>query len=164
MRLDVLSPKGQQSVRDEQAAVALFVGRFPQYAYAETPKHLPADVDALLMTGGALRQVVETKCRYDCDLQKFMGAYGGQWLVTYDKVVRAMAVAKGLRIGLMGFLYLAPSKTLLVQRITDDEGKFLVSLKVETTQTQATTNGGLAVRSNAFIDMRKATVIKGDFE
>ena len=164
MSLDVLTPKGQQSVRDEQAAAALFMGRFAGYSYCETPKRLPADVDAILMHGGALRQVVETKCRYDCDLAKFMGAYKGQWLVTYDKVVRAMAVAKSLRIGLMGFLYLAPSKTLLVQRITDDEGKFLVSLKVETTQTQATTNGGVAIRSNAYIDMRNATVIKGDFE
>lgn len=164
MSLDVLTPKGQQSVRDEQAAAALFIGRFPAYNYLETPKQLAADVDALLVMGGSLRQVVETKCRYDCDLTKFMGAYRGQWLVTYDKVVRAMAVAKSLRIGLMGFLYLAPSKTLLVQRITDDEGKFLVSFKVETTQTQATTNGGLAIRSNAYIDMTKATIIKGDFE
>ena len=45
MSLDVLTPKGQQSVRDEQAAVALFTGRFPQYAYLETPKQLAADVD-----------------------------------------------------------------------------------------------------------------------
>ena len=164
MSLDVLTPKGQQSVRDEQAAVALFTGRYPQYRYCQTDKGLPADVDAILMIDGCLRQVVETKCRYDCDLPKFMGAYKGQWLVTYDKVVRAMAIAKGLRIGLMGFLYIVPSKTLLVQRITDDEGKFLISLRIETTETQATTNGGRALRSNAYIDMRNATVIKGDFE
>jgi hypothetical protein len=164
MGLDVLTPKGQQSVRDEQAAVALFTGRFPQYAYCETPKDLSADVDALLMIGGTLRQVVETKCRYDCDMEKFMGQYRGQWLVTYDKLVRAMDVAKALRIGLMGFVYIVPSKTLLVARITDDQGKFLVPFSVQTTRTQATINGGSAVRSNAYINMRGATVIKGVFE
>ena len=164
MSLDVLTPKGQQSVRDEQAAVALFTARFPQYSYLETPKQMAADVDALLVTGGHLRQVVETKCRYDCDLDKFMGAYRGQWLVTYDKVVRAMAVARALRIGLMGWLYLAPSKTLLVQPLVDAEGLFVVPMKIITSNTQATTNGGRAVRSNAYIDMTQAIVIKGDFE
>lgn len=159
MGLDVNTPRGQQSVADEQRAAQLFMGKFAGYSYLQTPKDQPADVDAILTLGNEMRQVVETKCRYDCDLDKFLGAYGGQWLVTYDKIVRSMAVAKALKVGLMGFVYLVPSKTLLVQRITDAAGNFLVPFEVKMTQTKATTNGGLATRANAFVDMTNALVL-----
>jgi hypothetical protein len=164
MSLDVLTPKGQQSVRDEQIAAGIFLSQNPRYAYCQTPKQRGADVDAILLRNGVMDQVIETKCRYDCDMDKFMGQYRGQWLVTYDKIVRAMATAKSLQIGLTGFVYIVRSQILLVQRIVDAEGKFMVPFSVQTTQTQATTNGGLAVRANAYIDMRDATVIKGVFE
>jgi len=159
MGLDVNTPRGQQSVADEQLAAILFTGKFAGYSYLQTPKKKAADVDAILTLDNEMRQVVETKCRYDCDLDKFLGAYGGQWLVTYDKIVRSMAVAKALKVGLMGFVYLVPSKTLLVQRITDAAGNFLVPFEVRMTQTKATTNGGLATRANAFVDMTNAMVI-----
>lgn len=158
--LDVLSIKGQQSVRDEVMAVSLFTSKFQQYQYVETPKHQPADVDALLMMDNQLRQVIETKCRYDCDIEKFMGRYAGEWLVTWDKIEKAKNLAKQLRIGLTGFLYLVPSKTLLVQKITDETGLLLVSMRLETTETQATINGGSAIRTNAYINMKKAMVIQ----
>jgi hypothetical protein len=47
------------------------------------------------------------------------------------------------------------SKTLLVQTIADN-GLYVPSIKIMTTQTQATINGRTAVRSNAFIDMSSA--------
>lgn len=159
MTLDVLSLKGQQTVSDEQTAVALFRSKFTNYQYVETPKNMPADVDAILMLDNQLRQVIETKCRHDCDMEKFMGQYKGQWLVTWEKIEKAKNIAKQLCIGLMGFLYIVPSKTLLVQRITDETGRLLVGMKLETTTTQATINGGSARRTNAYIDMTRATVI-----
>ena len=160
MNLDISTPRGQLSVVHEKSAVEIFNRNFPEYVYLETPKDLPADIDAILTLKGEMRQVVETKCRYDCDLGKFMGQYKGQWLVTHDKIVRAMAVAKSLQIGLMGFLYIVPSQTLLVQELVNKEGHFLTPLTIETTQTQATINGGKAVRSNAFIDMTNARFLK----
>ena len=159
MTLDVLSTKGQQSISDEVAAVSLFTAKFSQYSYVETPKDKPADVDAFLLMDNRFRQVVETKCRYDCDMSKFMNQYKGEWLVTWEKIEKAKNLAKQLCIGLTGFLYLVPSKTLLVQKITDETGRLLVPMRLETTTTQATINGGQAKRTNAFIDMKKAMVI-----
>jgi hypothetical protein len=158
--LDVNTPRGQLSVAHEKVAVEIFNRNFPDYVYLETPKDLPADIDAILTHKGEMRQVVETKCRYDCDLNKFMGQYRGQWLVTHDKIVRAMAVAKSLQVGVMGFLYIVPSQTLLVQPLVSKEGHFLTPLTIKTTQTQATVNGGKATRSNAFIDMTNARFLK----
>ena len=164
MSLDVLSPKGQQSVRDEGVAAALFEARYPAYRYVETPKGMPAAVDAILMRGGVMRCVVETKCRYDCDVDKFAKQYRSQWLVTFEKVIAAKAVAQSLGLAVMGFLYIVPSKTLLVQQIVDAKGMFTADMQIKVTNTQATTNGGKIDRSNAYIDMSKATVIRGDFE
>lgn len=164
MSLDVLSPKGQQSVRDESAAAALFEARYPAYRYVETPKHMPAAVDAILLHDGVMRCVVETKCRYDCDLDKFNGQYRSQWLVTFDKVIAAKAVAGSLSLAVVGFLYIVPSKTLLVQQLVDAQGMFTASMQIKATSTQATTNGGKIVRANAYIDMSKALVPQGDFQ
>ena len=160
MTLDVLSPKGQVSVKDEALAVALFTNKFKGYQYVETPKSGPADVDALLMLDKQLRQVIETKCRYDCDINKFMHVYQGEWLVTEEKILKARNIAKQLGIGVTGFLFIVPSKTLLVQQIADADGRLLVNIRTQSTETKATINGGRVIRNNSYIDMRKAMVIQ----
>jgi hypothetical protein len=157
--LDVLTPKGQLSVQQERDAVAMFTSRNPAYQYVDTPKHLPADIDAMLLHKGQMHSLVETKCR-DCSLDQFMGAFGGEWLVTFDKVVKARDLARAMGVGLTGFLYLTRDKVLLAQRITDETGLLIPRMRVESTQTQRTTNGGQIVRTNAYIDMRAAKVIR----
>lgn len=160
MSLDVLSPRGQQSVLQEQEAIALFQTEFPAFKYVETPKDQPALVDALLMRNYLLDSVVETKCR-DCSYDQFMTVFGGEWLVTFDKIVSARIVATSLGVGLTGFLYLTRDRVLLAQRITDNKGLVIPAMRIEATETKRTTNGGKIVRTNAFIDMRNAKVIRG---
>lgn len=157
--LDVLTAKGQQSVKQEADAVAVFTMLNPSFQYVDTPKHMPAEVDALLLRHGALDSLVETKCR-DCDIDTFMGPFKGEWLVTFDKIVKARALAQALGVGLTGFLYLTKDKTLLAQRITDQNGLLIPQMRVESTQTQRTINGGQIVRTNAYIDMKKSKVIR----
>jgi hypothetical protein len=41
-------------------------------------------------------------------------------------------------------------------------GGWAVPIRIQETKTQATINGGIAVRQNAFIDMKTATVLYGD--
>jgi hypothetical protein len=157
--LDVLTPKGQESVQQEAHAVSLLTATHPQYEYIHTPKWMPADVDAMLLKRGELHSIVETKCR-TCTLDTFHGAFNSEWLVTFDKIVKARDIAMRLGVGLTGFLYLTKSGTLLVQPITDRTGLFIPKVRIETTDTQATVNGGTARRSNAFIDMTKAKVFQ----
>lgn len=76
--------------------------------------------------------------------------------MTWEKIEKAKNVARQLRIGLTGFLYIVPSRVLLVQKLTDETGNLLVPMRLETTQTQACINGGRATRTNAYIDMRNA--------
>jgi len=48
---------------------------------------------------------------------------------------------------------------LLVQKIVDKDGNVVGNIRLEKTTTQATVNGGIATRTNAFIDMSKAIQI-----
>lgn len=159
MPLDVLTPRGQQTVSQEADAVALFTQANPDYQYLHTPKDMPAEVDAILLRRGFMHSLVETKCR-DCDLGTFMGKFNAEWLLTFDKLVKARALAQSMGVGLTGFLYLTKDKVLLAQRISDAGGKLMVGMRVEATETQKTVNGGLIVRTNAYIDMRKALVVR----
>jgi hypothetical protein len=153
--MDILSERGQQSLADEQKARDIFLSNYPMYSYIQTQKDQPADIDALLVRDGTIHGVVETKCRYDVDLQGFTQGYQNAWLVTFDKIARGKQIADAMCTKLVGFLYIVQSKTLLVQTISDC-GLFVPSLTIVTTQTQATINGRTAMRSNAYIDMTKA--------
>ena len=57
-------------------------------------------------------------------------------------------------------LYLVPDETVLVLRLTDAEGQFLVPYRTERTVTQKTVNGGTAQRLNAYLSMKTAAVYR----
>jgi hypothetical protein len=158
MGLDVNTPKGQIAVIDEARAIGIFLDCNDGYRFVHTPKTKASKVDGLLLKGDQLVAVIETKCRYDFDLEKFRGDYKSQWLVTLDKVDSARAMAHQLNVPLVGFLYVEKDRTLLVQRITDEDGLLCVQMTSEATRTQETTNGGSVVRNNAYIDMSRAKV------
>jgi hypothetical protein len=157
--MDILSAKGQLTIPDEQRAKEIFLLNYPRYRYVETPKDRPADVDAFLVLGDAIKGIVETKCRYDCDLEKFRGAYGNEWLVTFDKLEKARTIARSLCVKVIGFLYLKQSDVLLVQELVNAEGLYVPSIRIDSTTTQATINGGSATRANAYISMNKSILL-----
>lgn len=159
--MDILSERGQQTLQDEQEAVEIWHRHFPELRYMETPKDQPAIVDAVIAnSSNRIVCVTETKCRYDMDLSKFMGDYEGRWLITYDKVNSARKVAAALCVPLVGFLYIVPSRTLLYKKLTDANGQFTCDMQIAETFTQATCNGGVALRENAYIDMNTAKQLR----
>lgn len=159
--MDILTERGQQSLQDERIA-ALWVETKWGVRYIETPKSSPATIDAVLTDerAGTIKAVVETKCRYDIDLDGFRDRYRSEWLVTWEKINRGTMIAQALGVPLVGFLYLPADKTLLIARISNPEGTLALPVRLETTETQKTVNGGRAVRTNAFIDMRTAPAHK----
>ena len=157
--MDILSAKGQATLPDEQRAKEIFLLNYPKYRYVETPKDRPADVDAFLVLGNDIKAIIETKCRYDCDLVKFRGSYCNEWLVTFDKLEKARTIARSLCVKVIGFLYLKQSDVLLVQEIANAEGLYVPSIRLDSTTTQATINGGTATRTNAYIKMDSAKLL-----
>ena len=87
--------------------------------YIKTPEDTDSPIDAVLVDSeGVIRGAVETRCRYAITYPGFKDV---QERVAHNnvKVISAADVAKGLRVPLVGFLYLVEDQTLLVQRITD---------------------------------------------
>lgn len=157
MGLDVLTPKGQESREHEDAAVALWHSRFPLLRYMHTPKGSPAKPDAILVRGEhSIYAVVEMKCRPGLSLDKFMREFKGEWLVTYQKMVDCVQAAQLLHVPFVGMLYLVDENVLLYKVLWTPEEGYVATFTVRRTETQATVNGGLAVRANAYIDMRDA--------
>lgn len=157
--MDVLTPAGQKTIEDELRAQEIFESNFSDFKYVHTPKSRPADVDAVVTYEGAVYGVVETKCRYDVDINEFNVKYQASWLVTLDKILKGKAIADALCVPLVGFLYLKKSDVLLMETIYRD-GNFIRKIVVENSRTQKTVNGGSIVRTNAFIDMSNAHVLR----
>lgn len=160
-KLDILTSKGQDTRIQELEAVAIWRQHYPEIEYRETPKDKPVAWDALLVKNGRVRGVAEMKCR-TVTAGDFFRTFKGEWLITLDKVMDCIARASQLNVPFVGFLYLVPSKTLLFQTLwrPEDDG-IAVPYRVEQTETQATVNGGKAVRMNAYIDMSNAKLLRG---
>jgi hypothetical protein len=156
--LDVLTRRGQDSLQHEGDAVHIWTLHHADITYAETPKTEPADVDAILVRDNTIVGVVEQKSR-DMTLDTLTHKYNSEWLITSDKIERGRRVAHALRVPFVGFLYLWPDATLLVQRITNADGSWAASFDTRTTTTQATTNGGTATRQNAYVSMTGARIL-----
>lgn len=162
MGLDVLTPAGQQTVRDEDRAAAIWECHNPGFRYCRTPKDSTSSVDAVITDkAGLVRGVVEAKCRYGLTERKFQADFNNEWLVTMDKIVRGASAARMLCVPYFGFLFLVDVGVLLTRKIADSDGQFCVPFRCDNTATRKTVNGGEAHRANAYIDMTACRIFRG---
>lgn len=155
MSLDILTPKGQQTLADEMRAAGIFE-QATGLEYYRTPDDAPAKVDAVITKLGHVCGVVETKCRYGVTRGDLREKWNDEWLVTMEKIEQAKSVAAAMGVPLYGFLYLVDDGVLLTQRIADEDGQYCVRFRADRTKTQRTVNGGSVVRCNAYIDVSDA--------
>ena len=159
--LDISTPRGQQTLADELIAIEMFEAQCPGFHYIKTKKDRIAIVDGVVERNRFTVGLVETKCRYGFNLQHFETTWQSKWLVTYDKIEGGRRLADYLMIPYWGFLYIVDDKVLLTKKLYDPEaGGWQTSFEVLKTPTQRSCNGGEALRDNAYIDMRGATVIR----
>jgi hypothetical protein len=156
--MDVLTPKGIATRKQEIDAVNLFLRNFPGFDYIDTPKDTPAYLDGFVVRGTTILYGVEVKCRMMTS-EDLREKFENRWLVTADKIDRCVNICNELGIGFRGFLYLVPEKMLLIVPIWDYGKGYIVDIEYEATETQATVNGGVAVRQNAYIDVSAAKVM-----
>ena len=157
--MDILTPKGQQTLHQEREAVRIFGDSFPEYKFTETPKDRPADIDGIISLHGTMVCGVEVKCR-NMTMDVLVNEYGKKWLVTADKIDRCVNVCKSLAIDFRGFLYLVPEKTLLIVPIWSYKDGFTCKIDRAGSLTQGTVNGGIAYRVNAYIHIENVTTVR----
>ena len=156
--MDILTPKGLETLAQEREAISLFLQSFPGFEFIETPKDTPADIDGFITRDGTIISGVEVKCR-NMTVDVLDTKYKYQWLVTADKLDRGVSVCERLGTDFRGFLYLVPDKMLFIVPIFSYKDGWLIEPEYEMTKTQATVNGGIAERLNAYVDVSKAKVI-----
>ncbi len=146
--LDILTPRGQLTARDESKVAAYL--HSAGLMYAMTPKSSDCPVDAVIvkMSTGQIVSVAETKCRYGLSYDHFRSAYKNEWIVTERKVQEGLAVAAMFRVPFWGLCYLVDDDVLLVQKDMAHAPH-----RVERTATRATVNGGSVMRENRYISM-----------
>lgn len=158
--MDILTPKGQETLAQERDAINLFLQSFPGFEFIETPKDTPADIDGIITKNGVMISGVEVKCR-NMTADDLVNKYKNQWLITADKLDRGVNVCERLGIDFRGFLYLVPHNMLFIVPIFSYKDGWVTEPEYEMTKTQATVNGGVAERLNAYVDVSKAKVIAG---
>lgn len=156
--MDILTPKGQETLRQEKKAIRLFQENFRGFDFVETPKDKPADIDGLIAKDSTLLAGVEVKCR-NMTAHDLANRYKRRWLVTADKLDRGVRTCKSLGIDFRGFLYLVPDNMLMIVPIWSYRDGWLADVELDYTETQATVNGGTAIRVNAYIDTSKAKIV-----
>ena len=157
---DADSEEGRVFYAHEQEAVRIWTAHNPSWRYVETRRDENSVIDGLLVTDidsdtSVLRALVEFKVR-DMSLHQLMGEFGGEWLITESKIVRAAETARFCCVPLVGFLYLIPDRLLLTQQLAGKDGA-AVDRRIEKSYTQNTCRDYTKVeRVNAYIQMRDA--------
>lgn len=163
MGLDILTPRGQQTLRDLDTAVRLWESNNPGWRVSLLPDDRESAIDGFLISpSGQTAAGIEVKCRYKVTRDSFRAAFNNEWLITMRKLTTAWNVCSSLCVPLVGFLYLVDDQTLLTKRIVDSEGDFCAGFRCEKTETQKTVNGGTAQRANAFINMEGCREYKAE--
>lgn len=123
--------------------------------YIKTAHEHPARADALILEGGKVRGIAETKCRYNTveDFER----WNWEWLITFEKIDTVRAICPVLNVPMYGFLYCVNSKELLVEKLADESGAWVCNFRTDNTETQRTCNDSMKVtRKNIFVDVRKS--------
>ena len=154
MNLDISTPKGQQSLREEQQCLNALALIHNDCSFIQTPKDEPSDIDGIIARNGVMVAAFETKSR-KCNINQ-MKQWNNEWLITYEKILKGCEIARRLKIKFYGFLFLVEEPVLLSVLISDKHGNIVPTVRIERTTTQRTVNGGEIKRTNAYIDLSNA--------
>ena len=155
--MDIHTPRGQLAHRAAQY-MAEALGQRWRWSWFPTPSE-PGREGARLdgcyvryHPTAAVQAVVECKARGQ-PRQYFTasGTHPGCYLISADKITHGVAASTALGVPFVLMVYLVPDQMAHIFPITNHRGEVLVTYDTAATVTQATTNGGSAVRENAFI-------------
>jgi len=130
---------------------------YPEKQFFGTRKSKSAPYDGIITQDDFIAGIFESKCRNMSRAE--LRGYNDELILTASKLYKCAERAKEIFVPFYVFIYLVPDRLVLMQQVTDTEGNYLVRFTVEKTETQATCNGGTAIRDNAYIDVSGAEEI-----
>jgi hypothetical protein len=157
MSLDINTPRGQESVAEENEMLDILHSNFNSL-FIHTPIKSAASIDGIIIKDNSLTGLFESKCRRDT-LQTFQTQYNNEWLVSFHKLQAGATLSKLMCVPFFGFLYLVPDKIILIIKLTDDQGKFIAKIRIDQRKTSACCNGGTMIDTCGFINISGAKQI-----
>lgn len=118
-----------------------------------TPQY--ARIDGFATMNGMVSHIIEFKSRNETleSIERF-----GTYLISMDKIENGLTMARLMRIPFVLIVYLIGDGVVMGVEIGDEFG-VSVEMEIKETLTQKTSNGGHAVRRNAFIDLENFHIL-----
>ena len=159
--MDILTTKGQKSLEYEKKMLekireSICKKHNNSSMLIETNKDMDAKIDGVIIKNNELSGIFESKCR-DMGLIQLMEY--GSWLVTFEKILDGKRLSEMLRVPYLGFLYLIKDDIVMYWKITNKYGNFMFDFDVKNTRTQKTINGGIIMRTNAYLPFKEGNEI-----
>ena len=143
--LDCNTPRGRDAITRQHAIVDACAREWHVDAWC-TDDTAACPIDAVFGRDGRLLAIAEVRSR-DMLLAGLRGF--GSYLVTFDKLVVARELARQLHVPFV--LIVGLLDAVVWWRIADADGTWRASMTIDRTITQATINGGIAERANAYV-------------
>lgn len=158
MGLDINTPKGQKTVKEEKEMLK-YISKCFNIKIKITKKDKPFPHDGIILNPktNKIMGVFESKNR-QITLQELEN--WGSWLITYEKIEKCRQIAKKYKVPLYGFLGIEKSNLIMYWKITDNKGNYLFKFDHHETSTQACVNGGQAYRDNAFLPVENGIFVQ----
>lgn len=153
--MDIDTPLGQLSLAREQSIMARLCDKMSWFN-VPTPRNLPAPLDGVMADSSGMIFVYEVKCRDTTvdQLQRW-----GSYLISHSKIVAGKQASALFNVPFVILVYTIRDDKLVSLRITNECGETIAPMEVCETETQATVNGGVAHRENAYVCMSSAKII-----
>jgi hypothetical protein len=156
--LDCLTPLGVKAVSHE-GLIMQKVADHLSLNYLKTRAGTASIVDAALYgSNQELVAIAECKSR-DMSYDTLLGTWGGEYLITFEKLYQAKKLAQLLIVDVYLAVYMLQDRQIFLWKIANQEGEFILPLRLDQTVTQRTVNGGSIRRTNAFIHAKYATLL-----
>ena len=149
--LDSQTPKGQICIAAEEYVASRICEMWGCSALRLGAE--AAHFDRLFHRGGQIVAVAEIKNR-DMDWEQLVAF--GSYLITAKKLEQGAQLARLLSAPFYLFVRLGDSKDMVYWPVANTDGDIVVAHTIRRTQTQATVNGGIAVRDNAYLSLEDA--------
>ena len=146
------TPKGRFWIHEQHATVRACCVLFRCDA-VETRDDTEAVLDVLFFRAGTLAAVAEVRNR---PMALAALRAHGSYLVTFRKLVRGWLLAEQHCVPFV--LVVGLTDAIVHWQISDKEGNWQAACRIARTWTQATANGGRAVRANAYLDLKEMRV------
>jgi hypothetical protein len=162
MALAVNTRKGREAAVRAKEALIRFEANHPRFIWF--PDYSSSPYDGYVVVNGVITGIFETKSRNAGVDEQCRVVYNGkaydEYLITAEKIKAGVAHAKAHQINYFIIVYFEMSDCLAIFTMYNYKTGAELEYRTEITRTQATVNGGSAMRENAFIKLAHARIIQ----